>query len=462
MEFFEKRNADFEDDDSESVDNFYDEDDKLGGDLDGGSRPDPTNGDGRSRINIQERIENLKEALKKPKNAIIAVGIAIFAVFAIGGTIFGGKKKNIYDASKSMSEPEIATMPDEIQNAAARDAVAPTPPKIQPPIVTVPELPPLPEVPQLEMPDPDHKKLDNFDLAAFDEKPAPEEPEEIAVDDFKLEEKKKRKVRNEEQAPPIFDLSGQGPAQTKKTNPSSKEISDFIFIDSAMDAEAEDEATEAKKIKDLDNIIAQGRIIDAVLETAINSEIPGSVRAIVTRNVYGEIGKNILIPRGARLYGSYQSATSNSQQRIIVTWSRMIRPDGISAALNGFAADQFGRSGIEGNVDHKYSESMASAMLLSMIPLAATIATTSITGSTQQITTNSMTGTNTVVQDPVNIATQAFVNQVGNATKGIVQNMLDTKTLIRVNQGTRLRVLVNQDLKLPAYKAVTKSVSEIK
>ena len=53
--------------------------------------------------------------------------------------------------------------------------------------------------------------------------------------------------------------------------------------------------------------VAQGTLIPAVLETALDSTRPGLARAIVSRDVRGFDGSRVLIPRGSRLIGEYRS-----------------------------------------------------------------------------------------------------------------------------------------------------------
>jgi len=100
-------------------------------------------------------------------------------------------------------------------------------------------------------------------------------------------------------------------------------------------------------------------------------------------------------------------------------------------------------------------------VLLSTIPLVTTIVTNAITNSRQNsVTTNGVGGT-TIVQDPINIATQAFTKQIGDATAQIIKEMGDLKPTITLEQGTRVKVLVNQDIKLPVYKSITKISSGV-
>src|SRR3989338_2580486 len=111
------------------------------------------------------------------------------------------------------------------------------------------------------------------------------------------------------------------------------------------------------------NVVAQGKLLTAVLETAINTELPGFVRAIVSRDVYGEAGNEVLISRGSRLFGSYSSEVVRGQGRVQINWTRLIRPDGIDLALSSSASDQFGRAGLQGDVDNRYGSIIAGSLL---------------------------------------------------------------------------------------------------
>ena len=52
--------------------------------------------------------------------------------------------------------------------------------------------------------------------------------------------------------------------------------------------------------------IKAGWDIPAVLEQALNSDLPGEIKALVRENVYDTAtGKYLLIPQGARLVGTY-------------------------------------------------------------------------------------------------------------------------------------------------------------
>ncbi len=72
--------------------------------------------------------------------------------------------------------------------------------------------------------------------------------------------------------------------------------------------------------------VAQGTMIRAVLETALNSTHPGFARAIVSRDVMGFDGTRVLIPRGSRLIGDYSSDIAQGQKRALINWTRLSVP----------------------------------------------------------------------------------------------------------------------------------------
>jgi len=113
--------------------------------------------------------------------------------------------------------------------------------------------------------------------------------------------------------------------------------------------------------------ITQGTMIPAVLETAINTDVPGYVRALVSQDVRSFDGSRILVPRSSRLIGQYQSGLQAGQKRAYVIWTRLIRPDGVSVALASPATGFDGSGGLPGQVDSHFFQRFGSAMLLSVI-----------------------------------------------------------------------------------------------
>ncbi|MXO90889.1 conjugal transfer protein TrbI [Altererythrobacter aquaemixtae] len=139
--------------------------------------------------------------------------------------------------------------------------------------------------------------------------------------------------------------------------------------------------------------VPQGTVIPAVLETALDSTRPGAARALVQRNVYGFDGTRILVPRGSRLYGEYDSGLEAGQNRALVQWTRLIRPDGVTIALDSPSSDPLGRAGIRGSVDSKFLQRFGGAILQSVLDIGVGLATqevgngvvVALPGSTQNV-----------------------------------------------------------------------------
>lgn len=118
--------------------------------------------------------------------------------------------------------------------------------------------------------------------------------------------------------------------------------------------------------------VTQGTLIPAVLETAINTDVPGFVRAVVSQDVRSFDGTRVLVPRSSRLIGQYQSGLQGGQKRAYVIWTRLIRPDGASVNLASPAVGFDGTTGLEGKVSSHFFKRFGSSMLLSVIGGLAT------------------------------------------------------------------------------------------
>ena len=186
------------------------------------------------------------------------------------------------------------------------------------------------------------------------------------------------------------------------------------------------ETAHATQMRDLTRIVPQGFVIPAVLETAIDSDLPGSVRAVVSRDVRGFDGKQVLIPRGSAIIGQYRSAAAIGQTRAFVVWSRIITPTGVSIDVGSPATDQLGRGGLAGKADTHFFERFGSAILLSVISAGVEAAGRSGGNSTSLV-----------------IGSSSQASQVATIA---LQKQIDIPTTIRVKQGMPVQVSVARDL----------------
>ena len=211
---------------------------------------------------------------------------------------------------------------------------------------------------------------------------------------------------------------------------------------------------EVRMIEDRSRTIAQGKLLSAILETSINTEFPGPVRGIITRDVYGESGREVLIPKGSRLYGTYSAEIKRGQGRVNISWSRLLRPDGISLNISLSASDQSGRAGISGEADNRYSSLVANSLLASVLAVAGTAAAQQVMGGNSQTSTtlNASQGTTTTYGNAGNQALYDVTKTIIDIVTGIIKNTIDLNPVIRVPQGTRMTVIVNNDIVVPYMK----------
>ncbi|WP_300019776.1 TrbI/VirB10 family protein [uncultured Roseobacter sp.] len=188
------------------------------------------------------------------------------------------------------------------------------------------------------------------------------------------------------------------------------------------------EIDEAAQMERPERTLAQGSVIQAALQTAINSDLPGNVVAVVAEPVYAFSGDAVLIPRGSRLFGQYRSGVEVNQKRILILWTRVLTPDGTSMQIASVGGDRLGRSGLTGLVDTKFDERFGGAALISIIGAAPAVAANS-------------------TEDEV---TREVLEEVGNdledATSSVIADQVSISPTIYVDQGAMVTVLVDRDI----------------
>ena len=196
------------------------------------------------------------------------------------------------------------------------------------------------------------------------------------------------------------------------------------------------ETVRAKRLGDTSRLIVQGTVIAAVLETAIDTELPGTIRAQVSRPVFSYDGSEVLMPAGTRLIGSYNPKVSIAQKRVLIAWNRAITPEGRSVTLAATGTDRLGRAGQRGNVDTRFLQRFGSAALISTIKAIPGALSGNREGDEDEST--GVTVARGVGED--------VSDDLGDASEDALEEYLKLPPVIRVPQGTRMRVLVNQDL----------------
>jgi type IV secretion system protein VirB10 len=194
------------------------------------------------------------------------------------------------------------------------------------------------------------------------------------------------------------------------------------------------EATRSQYVANPAHTVVQGTLIEATLQTAINSQLEGNVAAVVSRDVWSMDMANILIPRGSKLFGRYSASVSRGQRRILVAWDRVVTPHGQSVRLAAYGADRVGRSGVPGDVNTHAVQRFAAAGAVSIIgALPALLAAA-------------------VEREDGGEISEDTAEQIGqNASDAVAEVMADYLNIpatISVDQGAVVNVVVNNDLEI--------------
>ncbi|MBX4952736.1 TrbI/VirB10 family protein [Rhizobium binae] len=182
-------------------------------------------------------------------------------------------------------------------------------------------------------------------------------------------------------------------------------------------------------------VLQAGSVIAAALITGIKSDLPGSITAQVTENVYDSpTGSHLLIPQGARLIGQYDSQVAFGQSRVLLVWNRVVMPDGTSIVLERLqGTDAGGFSGLEDEVDYHWGQLFKAAALSTLLGVGTQIGSDDEESQIAQAIRESAQGT------------------ASNVGQQIVGRQLNIQPTLTIRVGFPVRVIVNRDLVMQPY-----------
>ncbi|MDR0275589.1 MAG: conjugal transfer protein TrbI [Burkholderiaceae bacterium] len=178
-----------------------------------------------------------------------------------------------------------------------------------------------------------------------------------------------------------------------------------------------------------------GSIIPAVMVTAIDSDLPGTITAQVRRTVYDSRDPSIvLVPQSAKLVGEYNSMVQYGQERLMVIWNEIIYPDGSTLDLKGMSGtDLIGQAGFSDEVNNHYMKIFGSAALISLFGAAAQMS---------QPQNSNMWSAPTMQSQ----ATANFANTFNSAALNILNKNLNIAPTLNIRPGYPFNVLVNKTI----------------
>jgi len=179
----------------------------------------------------------------------------------------------------------------------------------------------------------------------------------------------------------------------------------------------------------------EGTIIETVLTNRLDGTFSGPVNCMVSYDVYSHDHNRILIPSGSRVLGNVHPVDSAGQQRLAVSFHRLIMPDGFTVNLDQFhGLDQVGETGLRDQVNHHYTQIFGAAIAIGMIA-----------GLAQN---NTQYGTSTSATDAYR---QGVASSLSQSSMHILDRFLNILPTFTIREGQRIKIYLSEDLALPAY-----------
>ena len=188
-------------------------------------------------------------------------------------------------------------------------------------------------------------------------------------------------------------------------------------------------------------MITQGRVLPCTQQTAIDSTLPGAVTAITSEPIRGETGDVVLIPKGARVFGTVQHSLMNGADRLAVLWQSISwqlsdhqgLPHLYRIETDSPASSVLGETGLDGDVDHHYLKKIGGILGMSLIQGASQYAVAKAQGSGQGNTS-------------VNL--NSFSQGGNEAANTLLQSWVSIPDVMHRNQGLACSIFVVRDLDL--------------
>ncbi len=194
---------------------------------------------------------------------------------------------------------------------------------------------------------------------------------------------------------------------------------------------------QARALHDPDTLMLRGTYIRCVLETHIITDIPGFTSCVVTEPVYSFTGHKLLLPKGSKVLGKYD--TEPTGNRVAVIWDRIVTPAGIDVSMASPGIDNLGGAGHPGHLNSHWASRISSALLISMFSDAFAYEAAVHAPRTTTIGLDSGVVTQTPFQSNTAQTLQNLASQA-------VQKSANRPPTVTINQGTVVTIYVAKDV----------------
>ncbi|GAA7118371.1 hypothetical protein HpCHN46_14540 [Helicobacter pylori] len=145
-------------------------------------------------------------------------------------------------------------------------------------------------------------------------------------------------------------------------------------VDDKKKAETQDETSPVKQAfigkSDPTFVLAQYTPIEITLTSKVDATLTGIVSGVVAKDVWNMNGTMILLDKGTKVYGNYQSVKGGTpiMTRLMIVFTKAITPDGVIIPLaNAQAAGMLGEAGVDGYVNNHFMKRIGFAVIASVV-----------------------------------------------------------------------------------------------
>lgn len=233
------------------------------------------------------------------------------------------------------------------------------------------------------------------------------------------------------------------PAAARDNEPDPQQVartSSIMFASATEAAEADESGFLPSRLQPPRSrySLQAGQMIPAALVTGLNSDLPGQVIAQVTAPVYDSVtGEHLLIPQGSRLIGTYDNAVRYGDRRILLSWTRLILPNGWSINLQEMrASDPTGAAGL---TDRTNNHLPRLGIAIGLSALISVVANESEDDGEESTSLSQSVG-------------DAAAQQAAQTGSRIVDRELTVRPSLTIRPGASVRVIVERDIQLRPYR----------
>lgn len=231
---------------------------------------------------------------------------------------------------------------------------------------------------------------------------------------------------------PLMGMLAKGNKSRKTSDKAKANAREYADSDNNLNEKlmpAKIEAGTAGRIHNRYLTLAKGTFINCILETKVDTTVPGMTSCRIPENIYSMDGRTVLVEAGSRMFGEYRGALAQGQDRVFVLWTQIHTPYGVVVDLDSPGTDPLGGAGHTGEVDFHWWRRFGNALLFSLIDDSFNFATMKASERSDGVSYY------TTSQDSMNELIKEAMKQTGQIPP-----------TIRINQGSRIGIFTARNI----------------